>query len=138
MRLGSTFSRNESYLRIKQGGTMMENNEQLFERISDELNSKENGYMLILKDGNNVRIADSLNISSEDLATILLKISAVKVGFALAMDEAMTMFFSVDKDERFKSLITEYNDTEMSAEELYRLKHSLYEEFRKVWFKNLK
>lgn len=117
---------------------MMENNEQLFERISDELKSKENGYMLILKDDNNVRIADRLNISSEDLATILLKISAVKVGFALAMDEAMTMFFSVDKDERFKSLITEYNNTEMSVEELYRLKHSLYEEFRKVWFKKIK
>ena len=83
---------------------MMENNEQLFERNSDELNSKEKGYMLILKDDNNVRIADNLNISSEDLATILLKISAVKVGFALAMDEAMTMFFRLIRMKGLKVL----------------------------------
>lgn len=118
---------------------MMENDDQLFERVLDELNSKNKDYfMIIVNDDNKVEVNDGLNISSDFLATILLRIASVKVDFAMAMDEAMTKFMSIESSERFKNLINEYGNAELSIEEIHRIKHLLFEELRKAWFNKLK
>lgn len=117
---------------------MIENVEELLGKVSDKPNPMNKGSFLIMVNGDDVKVEDNLNVSNDYLANILLRIASVKVDFAMAMDEAMTKFMSIESSERFKNLINEYGNAELSIEEIHRIKHLLFEELRKAWFNKLK